>query len=374
MGGIVRQFIGEWRALGRAQIQFDEDQPVSDHSKPAEDQAPASLASIGREVGVDPSLVSRVLRGDPQARVSLAKRQQILDVAKRTGYRPNRVARSLRTQRTNILAMLTPDITNPFHSWLYRAVEASANRAGYEVILCNTDDDLERARSVVTTLCEGHVDGVLLATARQADSSIELLRQLNIPYVLMNRRREEEDETWFGTDSASVGRMGCKLLLDMGHRRIAYLDGDPSTEQIAGRTRGYVAALSEAGVDLPPQFFATSVATRAESRDAARKLIALPDNEKPTAFLVPSSMLIDGVLSAVHAAGLRIPEDISILGLSAVAHPDVSSIRVPVEEIGQKAVEWLIARLDRSAEPPPVVRRAFEVAFIDRGSVAPPRR
>src|SRR5690606_3709127 len=109
-----------------------------------------TLETIARRVGVDVSLVSRVLRGDPRARISSEKRKQILSIARSSDYLPNRMARSLRTRRMNVLAMLTPDITNPFHSYLYRAVERTASAAGYDLMLCNTDDNAERFKAVVT--------------------------------------------------------------------------------------------------------------------------------------------------------------------------------------------------------------------------------
>ena len=334
------------------------------------ESANVSLATIAKEVGVDPSLVSRVLRSDPSARISPKKRAHILEVVERTGYRPNRVAQSLRMRQTHILAMLTPDITNPFHSWLFRAVEARANRFGYDVILCNTDDDSERSIKVVTTLCEGHIDGLLLATARDDDPSIEMLQRRNIPYVLMNRRRKNRDDPWFGTDSGRVGRIGGEHLLSLGHERIAYFDGDMTVEQIEGRKRGLIEALDEAGRSLNRELSATGLSTRLEARTAMQAMAALPPGKRPTAVFVPRTTLVDGVLDAVHADGLSIPDDISILGFSAVPDPVITSIRVPINEIAERAVEYLIATLKADPLPGPPPQVAFETTIIDRGTTA----
>jgi LacI family transcriptional regulator len=330
-----------------------------------------NLGTIAREVGVDPSLVSRVLRSDPSARISDRKRAHIFEVVERTGYRPNRVAKSLRMRHTHILAMLTPDITNPFHSWLFRAVEARANRSGYHVILCNTDDDPERSNKVVSTLCEGHIDGLLLANAREEDPSIEMLRRRRIPYVLMNRRRRNSDDPWFGTDSARVGRIGGAQLVSLGHARIAYFDGDLTVEQIAGRRDGFLQVMAEAGRTIDPDLVATGLANRGEARRAMQSMLALPPERRPSAVFVPRTVLVDGVMDAVHAAGLAVPADISILGFNAVPDPVVTSIRLPIEEIGERAVEYLIGSLEGKLPDVEPHQVTFDTTIVDRGTTAP---
>jgi LacI family transcriptional regulator len=326
--------------------------------------------SIAKEVGVDPSLVSRVLRADPSARISPLKRAHILEVVERTGYRPNRVAKSLRMRETHLLAMLTPDITNPFHSWLFRAVEARANRLGYHVILCNTDDDAARSVKLVSTLCEGHVDGLLLANAREEDAAIEMLRHRNIPYVLMNRRRKDKDDPWFGTDSERVGRIGARHLLSLGHSNVAYIDGDITVEQLSGRRDGFVAEMSETGSPVTRSLMSTGLTTRMGARRAVEAMLVQPIERRPTAVFVPRSTLVDGVMDAVHAAGLTVPGDISILGFNAVSDPVVTSIRVPIEQIGERAVEFLIGSLNSELVDGEPHQITFETTMVDRATTA----
>lgn len=344
--------------------------PMKSSKLPTTDNASVSLVSIAKEVGVDPSLVSRVLRSDPSARISPKKRAHILEVVERTGYRPNRVAQSLRMRHTHILAMLTPDITNPFHSWLFRAVEARANRSGYNVILCNTDDDPDRSIKVVSTLCDGHIDGILFATAREKDPSIDLLRRRGIPYVLMNRRRRDEDDPWFGTDSTRVGRIGGEHLVGLGHRRIAYFDGDMTVEQIAGRREGFYQMMAGAGLSIDPDLVSTGLATRKEARNAMERVLGLSPQRRPTAVFVPRTILVDGVMDALHAAGIRVPDELSIFGFSAVPDPVVTSICVPIEEIGERAAEYLIKSLESDLAPDAPHRVAFETTVVDRGTTA----
>ncbi len=329
-----------------------------------------SLATIAREVGVDPSLVSRVLRSDPSARISPQKRAHILEVVERTGYRPNRVAKSLRMRRTHILAMLTPDITNPFHSFLFRAVEARANSSGYNVILCNTDDDPDRSIKVVSTLCEGHIDGFLFATAREDDPSIEMVRGRKIPYVLINRRRKDKDDPWFGSDPTRVGRIGGRHLTALGHKRIAYLDGDITVEQLGGRREGLLEILTEAGLEVDPSLLVTGLPTRREARDAMQEILALPPERRPTAVFVPRTTLVDGVMDAIHTAHLQVPRDISVLGFSAVPDPVVSSICLPIKEIGERAADYLIKSVEDKLDADEPQQVTFETTLVDRGTTA----
>jgi LacI family transcriptional regulator len=275
-------------------------------------------------------------------------------------------------RKTHILAMLTPDITNPFHSWLFRAVEARANRSGYGVILCNTDDDPDRAFKLVSTLCDGHIDGLLFATARDDDPSIDMARQRKVPYVLMNRRRKSEDDPWFGTDSNRVGRIGAEHLLSLGHERIAYLDGDITVEQLGGRREGFMALIADAGRTVDPDLVATGLGTRREARHAMRAILDLPGERRPTAVFVPRTILVDGVMDAMHAAGLLVPRDISVLGFTAVPDPDVTSIFAPMEEIGERAAAYLINSLESGPAEDVSHQVAFETVIVRRGTTGAP--
>ena len=228
-----------------------------------------TLGSVAREVGVDLSLVSRVLRGDEAARVSSHMRSSIVAAAQRQGYRPNRIARSLRTGRTSILGMLTPDITNPFHSMLFRGVEATARAAGYDTLLGDTGDSPARLRAVVNALAEGHVDGLLVATAMAQDDTVDWLRTIGLPFHLINRRRDTDGDPWVGPDDFQTGYLGGEHLLKLGHRRIALLAGDTAVWNHRQRLAGFRAALQ----DENPYNVYDGPATRQAGRDHVARLL-----------------------------------------------------------------------------------------------------
>lgn len=330
---------------------------------------PVTLAEIARRVGVDVSLVSRVLRDDASAKVSSAKRAQILEVAKATGYRPNRLGRSLRTGRTSIIGMLMPGMTNALQAVLFRGVEAAAAEAGYETILCNTNESPERFKELVSVLSEGHVDGILVATARADDESIDWLEKANVPYLLVNRRRGKDDSLWIGPDDFQVGYMGARHLLELGHRRIGFPLLNLEVGNNIYRLEGIKTALKE--FDCAPDWLKIGLGDRAGGKRWIREILSLPRAERPTAIFCTQAILADAVVHATYQSGLRVPDDVSVIGYTASPDPDFTCVWVPLEEVGRRAAENLISLLNGE---PSLVSAGDRIAaeLIDRGTTAPP--
>jgi len=329
-----------------------------------------TLETIARQVGVDVSLVSRVLRGDPRARISDEKRGLILSIAESSNYLPNRIARSLRSRRTNILAMLTPDITNPFHSFLFRAVERTASAAGYDVILCDTDDNPDRFKRVVTTLAEGHVDGLLIATAQRDDPALDWLRERGMPYVLLNRRRHGSADPWIGPDDFNTGWLGGHHLAQLGHRRIAFLAGRRVISNMGLREAGYRAALKEAGCPVPEDLVFRDLTDRGSGYACVEAMLARPQAERPTAIFSVHSVPLEGAMAAIQRAGLKVPADLSLVGYSASPSPELTSVCLPTDDMARLATERLIESLSGAAHKrdETVMNVTLPVRLVDRGS------
>lgn len=331
-----------------------------------------TLAEIARQVGVDVSLVSRVLRDDASAKLSPAKRAQIHEVARATGYRPNRLGRSLRTGRTSIIGVLMPGMTNALQAVLFHGVESAAAAAGYETILCNTDDSPERFKELVSVLSEGHVDGILAATARANDESIDWLAKAGVPYLLVNRRRDQDDPLWVGPDDFQIGYLGARHLLELGHRRIAFLLSDLEVGNNIHRLAGIKAALKEFDCKPDQYWIRSDLGDLAGGKQCVRELLALPPGERPTAIFAAQALLADAVAHTAYRAGIRIPEEVSVIGYTASSDPDFTCVHVPLDEVGRLAAENLINLLN--GEPrlvsPPDDRIAARL--IDRGTTGPP--
>ncbi len=339
---------------------------------------PVRLRDLARRVGVHPSTVSRVLSGDPTARLSEATRRRILDLAYATGYRPNRLARSLKMQRTHILGMLIPDITNPFFSVLFRAVEDAAGGAGYNVILCNTDDTSARLEQHLRVLGEGHVDGLLIATAHRGDPAIGGLRARGMPYVLVNRRRDDADDSWIVSDDRGGARQAVEHLACLGHRRIGHIAGSAEISTTAERLAGYREAMAERGLPVDERWIVEGGLVESEGEQGMEQVLRLPGAERPTAVFVANDFAALGAMAALRRAGVRVPDEMSIVGyndsqLAGRSQPPLTTLRVPLQEMGRVAADTLIKRLTGEAgvahSPVQVV---LPVELVVRGSTAPP--
>lgn len=338
---------------------------------------PVKLRDLAREVGVHPSTISRVLSGDPSARLAETTRARILELAAETGYRPNRLARSLKTQRTHILGMLIPDITNPFFSSMFRAVEDVAGHAGYNVILCNTDDRADRFGQHVNTLCDGHVDAVLTATAHRADPAIDVLRDRGLPYMLVNRRRDDPKDSFVIADDHAGTRAVIDHLAGLGHRRIAHLAGAREISTTSTRQDSYRDALIAHGLPIDDDLIVEGGLTEQTGEQAMRRLLERPREQWPTAIFAANDLAALGAMAAAQAAGLRVPTDLSVVGyndipLAARATPALTTVRVPVYEMGRRATSVLIERLSgpHLAGPSEPIGVVMPTQLIVRGSTA----
>lgn len=339
------------------------------------------LRDLARQVGVHPSTASRALSGDPAARLSAATRARVLDLAALTGYRPNRLARSLKKQRTHILGMLIPDITNPLFAALFRAVEDSAGAAGYSVILCNTDDRPDRFDHHLRTLGEGHVDGLLIATAHREDAGVRAVEERGMPFVLVNRRRTGSaalGDGWVVCDDRAGAHLAVQHLVALGHTRIAHLAGPDDVSTTADRLAGFQEAIAWLGPPGVPRV-AIGGLTEAAGLGGMARLLTGPRDVWPTAVFVANDFAAIGAIAAARAAGLQVPADLSIVGfndsvLAQRCDPPLTTIRIPIAEMGRLAAQVLSRRLDRplgAAEPLPV-QAVLPVELVIRGSTAPP--
>src|SRR5213082_4020031 len=213
---------------------------------------PVTLKELGARARVHPSTVSRVANNDPSLRIAPLTRQRIEALLRETEYRPNGVARGLKLRQTFALAVVIPDITNPFFAALFRGVEDGASPQGYNVLLCNTDGSPERQRSHLISLHARRVDGVILASSVLKDPSVRWLRQQRIPHVLVNRFSDDGLDPFVGSDDVMGAKVATQHLYGLGHRRIAHLAGQPTVSTGILRRRGYLAALAEAGVKADP--------------------------------------------------------------------------------------------------------------------------
>ena len=192
-----------------------------------------------------------------------------------------------------------------------------------------------------------------------------------MPYLLVNRRRRQDDELWIGPDDFQTGFLGASHLLGLGHRRIAFLLLDLEVGNNLHRLAGIEAALKAFDCDPDQCWIKTDIGDRSGGKRYVRELLALPRNERPTAIFSPQTILSDAVVHTTYQAGLRMPADVSVIGYTASTEPDFTCIRVPLDEIGRLATEKLIKLLNGEKHQVSQPDRKMAVELIDMGSTAP---
>src|SRR5215218_4330938 len=276
---------------------------------------PASLTPTIRDVayraGVSPMTVSRVVNGS--ARVKPDTRQRVQDAITALGYVPNNLARGLTRQKTGALALIVPDFADPFFTLILRGAEEVARRAGYRVILCNTDGDVEREGAYLEDMVAHRVEGLLIAPV--GDQSRHNLRRLGPhppPFVLVDRSIPGIESDLVQGDSVGGARVLVDHLLGLGHRRIAHITESQEVSTARDRLRGYQEALAAAGIPFDPGLVAAgSAATVQGGRDAVQALLdrAAP----PSAIFAVNNLAAVGVILALRERGLETPRDVAVV-------------------------------------------------------------
>jgi LacI family transcriptional regulator len=265
------------------------------------------------------------------------------------GFVPNRLASGLRSKRTNTLALILTDITNPFFTTIARGVEDIASEAGYTVIFCNTDESVSKEKMYLQLLLEKRVDGILLVPAQNGLDSTTLVRKQNIPIVILDRRLPELITDVVRCDSEGGAYELTQLLLSLGHREIAILNGPKGVSTSEDRLSGYRRALTEAGIAIDPKRDNYGAFNQESGFEMTHK--ALAEVQKPTALFAANNFIAFGALRAVRELKLRVPEDIAVVGFddvpsALVPTPFLTVAAQPAYEMGRKAIEILLTRLD----------------------------
>lgn len=308
-----------------------------------------SIKDVAEAAGVSTATVSRVLSKKPHVRPEL--REKVMRAVEELGYRPNLVARSLRSQRSNAIGLIVSDIRNPYFTSISRAVEDTAYEQEYNVIFCNTDENPEKEALYLRLMRDQNVAGLILSPTRQVSTDLSALH-FDAPIVIVDRTIHPVD---FEVDVVRIDNVGAgyrltQHLVDKGYRQIAGLFGEVST---TGRERrkGFEDALQ--GSDLPVR--ARFVPPRIESGHDAARAFLLGENP-PDAILATNSLLAAGALSAIQELGLRIPEQVALVGFdrttwSTLVQPTLTLIEQPTYEIGKTATELLLQRIEDPKRP-----------------------
>ena len=310
--------------------------------------ASVTIRDVARRAGVSPMTVSRVI--NDSTRVNPETRRRVEAAIAELGYVPSRLARSLSAQRTGTLALIVPDVANPFFTLIVRGAEDVARRAGYRVILCDTRADLAIEREVIEEMIAHRADGILIAPV--SDRSRDHLRRLakfGVPFVLIDRTVDGVDADVVLGDSLGGARRLVDHLISLGHRRIGLIVESDEVSTARDRRRGYEAALAEAGIPLDPALVAHATVDPAGGVDGMTRLLAL--EERPTAVFTVNNLVALGAIEAVRAAGLEVPDDVALVCFDDIdyasrLYPFLTVMEQPAETFGTLSTQLLLERID----------------------------
>lgn len=329
-----------------------------------------TIEDVAAAAGVSKATVSRVISGT-FAHIRPETRRRVEEAIQSLNYRPSAVARSLTSRRTFTVGMLVSDVANPFYGEVIHGVEDEAISVGYNVLLANTNYDTGRGMALVRSLIDRRADGVLIMSSSASDEWLEELARSGIAAVVLDwARRDIENVSCIEIDFRPGIVEAAALLVELGHKRIGHVAGPLDLKTSRDRRDAFLDALDARGLPRARVLIATGPLTIEGGREAWRML--REERHAPTGIFCANDLMALGVLSAARSEGLRVPGDLSIIGLddiwlAAQFDPPLTTVALPRYEIGSLAMRML---LDLLGGFPPE-RRVVTTSLVVRRSTGP---
>jgi LacI family transcriptional regulator len=310
-----------------------------------------TVLDVAKLAGVAPITVSRVINRSGHFSEETQKRVEA--AAAELGYVQNSVARSLRSSRTNTIALIVSDFTNPFFTSLARGVEDTASDAGYTVFFCNTDELTTEEEKYTQVLLQKQVDGFLLVPSHSSSHSIQRIQDRNIPLVIIDRWVPGVKVDSVRCDSEDGSYQLTRLLLSLGHRNIALISGPKDVSTSTDRVNGYCKALEAAGLPFNETYVKYGEFTQSSGYALTKTVLAM--DPRPTAIFGANNFIAIGALKALSDARIKVPDDISVVGFddlpeTLVVSPFLTVASQPSYEMGCQATRLLLERLAKKDE------------------------
>jgi len=332
----------------------------------------STLREVADEAGVHPSTASRALNPRTQGQVNAATVRRVLAAAERLSYRPNAIAQGLRTARTMTVGLVLPDITNPLFPPIVSGLEERLVEQDMSVLIANSGNDPVRERAILDVMTRRRVDGLVVATALRDSPLIEEMVSRGDPVVLLNRTIDSPRLPSVAADDHLGIGLAVKHLVALGHTRIAHVAGSPSASTGIARREGFETWMRESSVEPDPDLIVSAGwFTHADGEAAFGAL--LDRGTRPTAVVAANDLIALGCYAALHARGLRVAEDVSVVGYNDVPFaewvaPPLTTVRIPKHAIGVQAAELILRAIREPGSPPVTIRLAPDL--VERASTA----
>ncbi|MFN2161760.1 MAG: LacI family DNA-binding transcriptional regulator, partial [Candidatus Promineifilaceae bacterium] len=331
-----------------------------------------TIKDVANRAGVSISTVSHVINNSRA--VSEESRQRVEEAMAELDYQPNTLARSLRRQQTQSIGMIVPDIANPFFAEIARGIEDSSFQQNYSIILCNSEGDLEKQVAYTNLLIQNQVAGIVFVAAGVSTELVEDLQHREVPLVVVDRAVPRVEVNSVMTNHNQGGRLATQHLIDLGHRRIACISAGSGLSPSADRVTGYMETLWENNMPVNKKLIMHGDFQYESGYKAVHTLLDLP--EPPTAVFACNDLMAVGCISAAAERGLRVPQDLSVVGfdnvrLASFTNPPLTTVSQPMRQIGTLALELLMERINDIDSP--VRIEQLDTELVVRRTTAAPR-
>jgi LacI family transcriptional regulator len=327
-----------------------------------------TIKEIAEIANVSPMTVSRALNNRHSVRG--ATRKKILKIASQLGYMPNRIARSLVSKKSDLISLIVADISNPFFAEISRGIEDRAREKGYSVIFSSTDDDAKNLASCVRTMREVGVDGFIIAAVFLKEPVVDELVDQDFPVVLINRRVKKNNVNYVVVDNQKGAFLAVEHLINNGYKKIGIIAGKSNVSTGKERFQSYRQTLLDHGIKFKKEYSSQGPFTKEHGKKAARKMLTLKN--RPEAIFAASDHIALGVMDAAGELGLKIPQDLAIVGFDDTKFSSNSKIRLTTVsqrkyEMGERGVQILIDLIERQ-QPDYINKIVLEPKLIIRES------
>lgn len=337
-----------------------------------------TIHDVARLAGVHRSTVSRVLTG--QGSVSEKSRKKVLEAARQINFHLNTVASALKSQRKSAIGLLSfwhcsPNPSEAFYQQTLTGIINQITRSKYNLLLNNIEGTLDPDNEKMKFCYESHLAGILLmAPLVENETAFDFLNGLNIPVLFLLYKPQDPRYSYIDLDNRKGAHLAVDHLTQLGHRKIAYVGGELTYSSNArDRYEGYLESLKKAGIKEDPELVSNGYFWSGHGEESMKKFLKLPSGQRPTAVFAATDTIAYGVLKAAHDAGLRVPQDISIVGFddyetSNLTQPPLTTVRQPFYSIGQQSVQLLEALVEQNKPK----HLFIEPELIVRSSTAAP--